>query len=176
MRKLVVTEFLTLDGIMQDPGWSMSYWNDAIAQFKDAEIKASDMLLLGRVTYEGFAAAWPTSKDEGAERMNSIRKYVVSTTLNKADWNNSHIIKSMDEIHQLRLQDGGDMLVYGSAALIQALIQADLVDQYNLLVYPVVLGAGKRLFQDGIQTTLKLTSARSLPGGVNALIYQMDHK
>jgi dihydrofolate reductase len=173
MRKIVVTEFMTLDGIIENPAWSMTYWNDDIARFKDAEMQASDCLLLGRITYDGFAGAWPESKDEGAEQMNGIRKYVVSTTLTKADWNNSVIIKNnvVEEITKLKQQDGKDILVGGSATLIQTLIQNNLVDQYNLLVYPVVLGTGKRLFQNGSTATLKLVRSENY-NGVAALVYQ----
>ncbi len=164
MRKLVVAEFLSLDGVMEAPGWTFPYWNDEIAQFKYDETMASEALLLGRVTYEGFAAAWPQSTDEGATWMNGVRKYVVSTTLPTAEWNNSRIISTnvVEEIAKLKQQDGKNLLVNGSATLVQTLIQHDLVDQYNLLVYPVVLGSGIRLFQDGAATTLKLVESQIL--------------
>src|SRR5258706_8919765 len=178
MRKLVVTEFLSLDGVMEEPAWTFKYWNDETAKFKGEETSASDALLLGRVTYQGFAAAWPQSKDEGAEYFNGVRKYVVSTTLHKVEWNNSRLIKDniVEEITKLKQQDGKDITVHGSATLVQTLIQNDLVDRYRLLVYPVVLGKGKRLFQEGTMTTLKLVEARSLSSGVAALIYEPDRK
>lgn len=178
MRNIVVTEFLSLDGVMEDPAWSAPYWNDEIAQFKSEESYACDALLLGRVTYQGFAAAWPESKDEGADQINSLPKYVVSTTLDKAEWNNSRLIKDqvVEEITKLKQQDGKDILVYGSAGLVQTLIQNDLVDNYRLLVYPVVLGKGKRLFQEGVSPTLKLVEARALSSGVAALIYEPERK
>ena len=178
MRKLVVTEFLSLDGIMENPAWTFPYWNDEIAKFKGEESSASDALLLGRVTYQGFAAAWPQSKDEGAPYFNSVRKYVVSTTLDKAEWNNSHIIKGnvVEEINKLKQQDGKDITVHGSGRLAQTLMQHDLVDCYRLLVYPVVLGKGQRLFQDGTTATLKLVEARSFSSGVAALIYEPARK
>ena len=178
MRKLVVTEFLSLDGVMEEPAWTFKYWNDETAKFKDEETTASDALLLGRVTYQGFAVAWPESKDEGAEYFNSVRKYVVSTTLDKVEWNNSRLIKAniVEEINKLKQQDGKDIIVHGSATLIQTLIQHDLVDRYRLLVYPLVLGKGKRLFKDGTTTTLKLVEARALSTGVTALIYEPDRK
>lgn len=174
MRKVVVTEFLSLDGVMEEPAWTFKYWNDEIAQFKGEETSASDALLLGRVTYQGFAAAWPQSKDAGADYFNSVRKYVVSTTLNKAEWNNSRLIKDniVDEITKLKQQDGQDIAVHGSATLVQTLIQHDLVDCYRLLVYPVVLGKGKRLFQDGTRINLKLVETRTFSSGVVGLIYQ----
>src|SRR3712207_4901123 len=107
MRKIVVTEFLSLDGVMEAPAWTAPYWNDEIAKFKGEETDASDALLLGRVTYQGFAAAWPESKDEGAEYFNSVRKYVVSTTLDAAEWNNSTLIKDniVEEITKLKQQE-----------------------------------------------------------------------
>src|SRR5258707_2777899 len=164
MRKVVVTEFLSLDGIMEDPAWTFKYWNDETANFKGEETTASDTLLLGRVTYQGFAAAWPESKDEGADYFNSVRKYVVSTTLDKAEWNNSRLIKDkiVEEVTKLKQQDGKDITVHGSATLVQTLIQNDLVDRYRLLVYPLVLGKGKRLFQEGTMTKLKRVAPRLL--------------
>src|SRR5687768_13024868 len=150
MSKLVVTEFLTLDGVMEAPHeWSFPYWGDDIAKFKNDETMASDAQLLGRVTYEGFAEAWPSRDGEFADKFNAMPKYVVSTTLDKADWTNSHIISKnvAEEIRTLKQQLGGDLVVHGSAALVQFLIENDLVDRYHLLVYPIVLGKGKRLFQ-----------------------------
>jgi len=178
MRKLVVTEFLSLDGVMEEPAWTFKYWNDEIAKFKGEEASASDALLLGRVTYQGFAAAWPASKDEGADYFNSVRKYVVSTTLDKAEWNNSTLIKDnvVEEITKLKQQAGQDILVYGSATLVQTLMEHDLVDRYRLLVYPVVVGKGKRLFQEGAIATLKLVETQSFSSGVAALVYEPDRK
>jgi dihydrofolate reductase len=178
MRKLVVTEFMSLDGVIEAPMWTFPFWNDEIAQFKGEESSSSDALLLGRVTYEGFAAAWPNSPDEGAAYFNGVRKYVVSTTLNKADWNNSVIIKDnvVDEIQKLKQQDGTNITVHGSGNLIQTLIKHDLVDVYRLLVYPVVLGKGQRLFAEGTTTNLKLVEARSFSSGVAGLIYEPERK
>ena len=177
MRNLIVTEFLSLDGVMENPAWTFPYWNDEIAQFKGEESSA-DALLLGRVTYQGFAAAWPQSKDEGAPYFNSVRKYVVSTTLDKAAWNNSRIINGnvVEEISKLKQQDGQDIIVHGSAALVQTLMQHDLVDRYRLLVYPVIVGKGIHLFQEGTAATLKLVQARSFSGGVTALVYEPARK
>jgi dihydrofolate reductase len=176
MSNLIVTEFLSLDGVMEAPAWTAPYWNDEIAQFKGQETSSNHALLLGRVTYQGFAAAWPESEDEGAPYFNSARKYVVSTTLDKADWNNSVVIKDniIEEITRLKQQDGPDLVVHGSATLAQTLMQHDLVDRYRLLVYPVVVGKGKRLFQEGTTATLKLLEARALSSGVTALIYEPD--
>jgi dihydrofolate reductase len=178
MRKVVVTEFVSLDGVMEEPRWTFKYWNDEIAKFKGEESSASDALLLGRVTYQGFAAAWPQSKAEGADYFNSVRKYVVSTTLDKAEWNNSTLIKDdvVEAITNLKEQDGQDIAVHGSATLVQTLIQHDLVDRYRLLVYPVVVGKGKRLFKEGATATLKLLESQSFSSGVVAVVYEPDRK
>ncbi len=159
---------------MENPAWTAPYWNDEIAQFKTEEDSTVDALLLGRITYQGFAAAWPTSDDEGAPFMNNVRKYVVSTTLTKAEWNNSQLIRAnvVQEISTLKQQDGQDILVYGSATLVQTLMQHHLVDSYRFLVYPVVLGKGKRLFHEGTMATLTLVRTQSLSSGVAALVYE----
>ena len=179
MRKVVVTEFLALDGVMEDPGWTFKYWNDEIAKFKGEESSASDALLLGRVTYEGFAAAWPESKDEGADYFNSVRKYVVSKTLEEPlEWNNSTLIKDnvVEEITNLKQLDGKDIAVHGSATLVHTLMEHDLVDRYRLLVYPVVVGRGKRLFKEGISATLKLLESRPFSSGVVAIVYEPERQ
>jgi len=189
MRKLIVSEFLSLDGVMEGPGpddpfelagWTMKYMSQEIGRYKYAELFASDAHLLGRVTYQGFAAAWPSRKDEMgfADRMNSMPKYVVSTSLEKAEWNNSHIIRSnvAEEISRLKQQPGLDILVAGSARLVNTLIEYDLADEYHLLVYPVVLGKGKNLFKDGTQAALQLVETKAFSSGVIAHIYQPDRK
>ena len=178
MRKLVVTEFLSLDGVMEAPMWTFKYWNDEIAAFKGEESNSSDALLLGRVTYEGFAQAWPYSKDEGAPYFNSVRKYVVSTTLNKAEWNNSVFIQDnvVEEIRKLKQQDGQNITVHGSGNLIQTLMKHDLVDEYRFLVYPVVLGKGQRLFEDENPVNLKLVDSKVVSSGVLALVYEPERK
>lgn len=180
MRKIIVTEFMSLDGVIEEPMWTFKYWNDEIAAFKGEETSANEPLLLGRVTYQGFAAAWPnrTDEDPGAAYFNGTRKYVVSTTLDKVEWNNSVLVKGdiIDEIRKLKQQDGPDIVVHGSATLAQNLMQHDLVDRIRLLVYPLVLGKGKRLFQEGNTATLKLLEARAFGSGVAALIYEPEHK
>ena len=190
MRKLVVSEFVTLDGVMEDPGggdrtphggWSFKFGRSADQQqFKTNELFASDALLLGRVTYQGFAAAWPTMPGTGeyGERMNSLPKHVVSTTLETLDWNNSRPIKQnvAAEISKLKQQPGQDILVFGSGQLVQTLMAHDLVDQYNLLVHPVVLGSGQRLFRDDAQAALKLVETKTFENGIVALVYQSDRK
>lgn len=174
MRRIVVTSFLSLDGVVENPAWTFPYWNDEIAQFKGEETEASDALLLGRVTYQGFAAAWPDSPDEGAPYFNNVRKYVVSNTLERAEWNNSVLIRGdvVAEIVRLKQREGKDITVHGSATLVQTLMQHDLVDCYRLLIYPVVLGTGRRLFHEGSSATLRLIETRSFSSGVAALIYE----
>jgi len=189
MRKVIVSEFVTLDGVMEDPGgaekfvhggWTMPYWSEEIGKVKFDELFVSDALLLGRVTYQGFAAAWPSGTDEAgfADRMNNLPKYVVSTTLEEVAWNNSKLIKGnvAEEVSRLKQQPGQDILIAGSGALVQALMQQDLIDDYRLLVYPVVLGSGKRLFQDGSKTNLRLVEARAFGSGVVLLHYQSARK
>ena len=175
MRNVVVTEYVTLDGVMDEPAWTEPYWNDEISQFKNDELFASDALLLGRVTYEGFAAAWPTMEGTGefGERMNSLPKYVASRTLKATEWNAS-LIKGnvVEEVSRLKQQPGQNLLIYGSGELVHTLMQHNLIDEYRLLVYPVVLGSGKRLFKDGSAATLKLVDAKTFSSGVVALIYQ----
>lgn len=175
MRKIVVTMFLSLDGVMEEPAWTMSYWNDDIAEFKAAEMAASDALLLGRVTYEGFAEAWPSRPaEEGGDFMNGVPKYVASRSLRELHWNNSHLLGDdvPSEIDKLKRQEGKDILVYGSGTLVNSLMDTGLIDQYNLLLYPVVLGSGKRLFRDGSEAALNLVETRSFDSGVVALTYR----
>lgn len=179
MRKIVVTEFVSLDGVMEEPAWTFPYWNDEIAEFKGEESSASDALLLGRVTYQGFAAAWPQSEDEGADYFNNVRKYVVSNTLEEPlEWSNSTLIKGnvAERITELKGQDGKDITVHGSATLVQTLMQHDLVDRYRLLVYPLVLGKGRSLFGQDIPATLKLLESWSFGSGVVALVYEPDRR
>ena len=181
MRKIVVTEFVSLDGVMENPAWTTPYWNDEIAKFKLDELFASDLLLLGRVTYQGFAAAWPSRTDEEgfADRMNNLPKFVVSTTLEKVEWNNSRLIKDKfsEEITELKNQTGQNILVYGSADLVDLLRRHNLVDEYQLLVYPLILGNGKRLFKEtNDQVGLKLVDNRTFSSGVLALSYIPDEK
>jgi dihydrofolate reductase len=166
---------------MEEPAWSFQFWSEEAAKYKFDELFASDALLLGRKTYEGFAKAWPSMTDEQgfADRMNSIPKYVVSKTLDKAEWNNSTIIRDhvVEEITKLREQPGADILVGGSANLVQTLMNHDLVDEYKLMVHPVVLGSGKRLFQEGTDMkVLKLTDTKTFSSGVVVLFYQPDNR
>jgi dihydrofolate reductase len=185
MRKVVVTEFVSLDGVMEDPGgaegtdfggWTFKF-NDAEGmKYKLDEVMDHDAMLLGRVTYEGFAAAWPGMKDEVgfADKMNSMPKYVVSSTLEQAEWTNSTILSGEleREVVALKQQDGGDILVAGSARLVQALSSLGLVDEFRLMVFPIVLGHGKRLFE-GVTGTpaLELVDLKRLASGTVILTY-----
>ncbi len=211
MRKVIVSEFVTLDGVMQAPGgaeedrrgnfeqggWCFQFFNEEAMKFKSDELFASGALLLGRVTYQIFAGAWPSLTDkenlkrvkeaggdaeaiqadmgEGnpfADRMNSIPKFVVSTTLEKVEWNNSRLIKGniTEEVYKLKQQPGQDILVFGSSNLVNTLMQHDLIDEYRLMVFPIVLGSGKRLFRD-TNTKLKLVDAKTFRSGVVVLTY-----
>ncbi|WP_379147373.1 dihydrofolate reductase family protein [Paenibacillus sp. sgz500992] len=178
MRNLIVSEFLTVDGVMEDPQWTFQYSSDEQDQFKFAELKAADALLLGRVTYEGFAAAWPNMLEqtgEYGEMMNGYAKHVVSTTLTEAGWNNSSLIKNnlVEEITKLKEQPGRDILVFGSCTLVQSLISLGLVDEYRLMVFPVVLGKGKRLFGDGLEKQgFELVQTKRFSSGVAVVCYR----
>jgi dihydrofolate reductase len=183
MSKLVVSEFVTLDGVMEDPGGAEGFDRGGWAfrfergpegdRFKLDEVLEADALLLGRRTYEGFAEAWPSRTDEAgfADKMNAMRKYVVSTTLETAGWNNSTLIAGdvATEVAKLKDQPGGDILVAGSRTLVQTLLRHDLVDELRLMVFPVALGSGKRLFPDAAEmTTFELVETR--PAGAVAIL------
>jgi dihydrofolate reductase len=177
MRKIVATEYVTLDGVMHEPGeWSGPFFNDEAVKFKYDELFASDALLLGRVTYEGFAKAWPTMTGTGdfGERMNGMPKYVVSTTLKNPEWNNSHVISGnvVEAISKLKQEPGQDILLAGSGVLLHTLMEHDLVDEYRLMLHPIVLGSGKRLFENENQTkTLKLVETKPFASGIVVLTY-----
>jgi dihydrofolate reductase len=187
MGRVVVSEFVSLDGVIEDPGgaedyvhggWTFKFDRGAEGdKFKFDETMEAEALLLGRVTYEGFAAAWPTMTDEVgfAEKMNSMPKYVVSTTLEEAGWNNSTILKGdvAEEVSKLKEQIGGPLLIAGSAQLAQTLTAQGLVDEYRLMVFPVVLGSGKRLFAESSDaTTLKLVDSKTVGDGIALLTYE----
>jgi dihydrofolate reductase len=177
MRKIVVAEFITLDGVIESPDkWSFPYWNDEISKFKEEELATSDALLLGRVTYDGFAKAWPGKKDEEgfADRMNNYPKYVVSKSLQNPEWNNTHVITEniVQEIAKLKETEGKDILIYGSGQLVNTLLHLQLIDELHLLVYPIVLGKGKRLFKDESEAKLELVTSKTFSSGVVLLTYQ----
>jgi len=185
MGRIVVTEFVSLDGVMQAPGGGEEFkhagWTFKIGRgeegnkFKLDETLSSAALLLGRVTYEGFAAAWPSMKNEFADKFNGMPKYVVSSTLKKATWNNSTVLQGnvVEEVSKLRQKVNGDIVVHGSARLVQTLVEHDLVDELRLMVFPVILGTGKRLFGDtSDKKRLRLTDSKTVGDGVAILIYQ----
>jgi dihydrofolate reductase len=180
MRKVVVSEFMTLDGVIEDPSWTFCFHSEEQEAFKFAELKTADALLLGRVTYEGLAAAWPGMAEQTGEygaMMNGYPKYVASTTLATTEWNASLIKGDLaDEITALKRQPGRDILVFGSGRLIQTLLRHDLIDEYRLLVFPVVLGLGQRLFTEGLAATLRLVEATPFRSGVVALTYRPSSK
>src|SRR5437899_9707571 len=176
-RTLAATLFMTLDGVVEAPDkWSFSFWSEETGKFKLAETRASDALLLGRVTYEGFAAAWPGRKDADgfADQFNSMPKYVASRTLKKLEWNNSHLIKGdlAAEVSKLKHQPGKDIVIHGSPGLIRSLLPHGLIDEFRLLVYPLVLGQGKRLFDEGSQVSLNLVESTTFSKGVVKLVYR----
>lgn len=184
MRKLIASFFMSLDGVVQGPGpgddfelagWTMPYWDDDVAAFVQAGMQAADTLLLGRITYEGFAAAFASSSGPDAELMNSYRKYVVSTTLQQADWANSSLIRGniVEEITKLKQQEGQDIDMSGSGTLVQSLLRHNLIDELNLMIYPVVLGRGKRLFEDEVKLTLKIKQSKTSSSGVLLTTYQV---
>ena len=183
MGKVIVSEFVSLDGIMEDPGgaegtphggWTIPYWNDEIGAFKKEELFVAEAMLLGRVTYEGFAAAWPAMSDpEGfANRMNSLPKYVVTSKLEALAWNSTRLEGDVaPAVRALKDRVGGGILVAGSATLVHDLTDHGLVDEYRLVVYPVVLGGGKRLFDNGAYAKLDLTyEQRTGTGAVLAVV------
>jgi len=176
-RRLAATLFVSLDGIVEEPQkWSFPYWGDETQNFKLKETMDSDALLLGRVTYEGFAAAWPgrPGTDPFANKFNSMPKYVATRTLKKLDWNNSHLIAGdlAAEVAKLKQQPGGDIVIHGSPGLIRSLLPSGLIDEYRLLVYPLVLGKGRRLFEEGSMAKLKLTESKDMGKGVVKLVYR----
>jgi len=175
MRKIIVSTFMSLDGVIDNPMWTMPYWNDEIAKFQHDDLFASDALLLGRETYQGFAEAWSqrAGSDDFADRMNSLPKYVVTTTLNEVTWNATLIKGNVpEEIAKLKQQPGQNILKYGGGELLDTLVQHNLLDELHVLVFPVVVGSGARLFKGDVNVNLKLAGARVFSSGVVALIYQ----
>jgi dihydrofolate reductase len=185
MRKIIVTEFITLDGVIEAPGgnetphphggWQFQYNSPEGGKYKVDELSSVDTLLLGRTTYENFAAYWPgQTGDAFANPINKMPKYVVSRNLEKADWNNSHILRDVaKDVAALKESDGGDILVYGSATLAKALLHHDLVDELRLMVFPLSIGGGLRLFDDKLELKkFSLKHSRAVDNGVLILEYQ----
>ena len=184
MRKLVVTEFVTLDGVMEAPGgepghphtgWVSDFIGPEQMEYKLREVLEADVQLIGRVTYESFAGAWPEREGEFADKMNSMPKYVATTTLDELEWSNSTPIKGdvAAAVGKLKAEDGGPILVAGSRTLVHTLMEHDLVDEYRLMVFPVVLGSGDRLFPESPdKTTLELVETRAFETGVQVHTYR----
>jgi len=185
MGRIVVTEFISLDGVIEDPGgaedfkyggWSFEFdRGDAGNKFKADETMGAAAMLLGRVTYEGFAKAWPQRDGEFADKFNSMPKYVVSSTVDGSEWTNTTVIDGdvPAAVGKLRDEVDGDIVVHGSGRLVQTLLEHDLVDRYHLMVFPVVLGAGQRLFGETTdKKTLRLVSTETVGDGVSIVIYE----
>jgi dihydrofolate reductase len=183
MRKVIVSEFVTLDGIMEDPGGADKFIHGGWAfqfergpegdKFKLDEVMEAGALLLGRITYEGFAAAWPSRTGDFADKMNNMPKHIVTSTLKDAKWNNSKLIKNniLEEVSKLKAMPGDDILVAGSGQLVHLLMQHNLIDEYRLMVYPVILGSGKRFFRDGGEVKLTLVETKLFGSGITLLRY-----
>jgi dihydrofolate reductase len=190
VRKVVASEFVALDGVIENPSWTFRFTGKEQQKFKFDELSASDALLLGRVTYEGFAAAWPRMTEQAgelpasdalllgryADMMNGYPKYVASTTLQEPlEWNNSTLIEGdvAEEVSRLKRQPGKDILVFGSGKLMNTLMRHDLIDEYRLMIFPIVVGSGKRLFAHGIdETVLELVDTETFGSGVVVLTYR----
>jgi dihydrofolate reductase len=185
MGRIVVTEFVSLDGVIEDPGGSENFkhggWSfefdrgEEGNKFKLDETLDTEALLLGRVTYEGFADAWPSREGEFADKFNNMPKYVVSSTLKDPEWNNSTVLDGdvAESVAKLRDEQDGDVVVHGSAQLVQTLLDQDLVDELRLMVFPVVLGSGKRLFgETSDKKGLRLADSRTVGDGVAILVYE----
>ena len=185
MRKIIVTEFITLDGVVEAPGgnetphphggWQFKYSAPETGKYKVEELASVDTLLLGKKTYEQFAGYWPGQTGGGfADRINQYPKYVVSRSLQKAEWNNSHILRDVaKDVAALKQTDGGDILVYGSATLVKALLRHNLVDELRLMVFPLSVGGGLRLFDDNRELQqFELKHFRAIDNGVLILEYQ----
>ncbi|MBA3868425.1 MAG: dihydrofolate reductase family protein [Anaerolineae bacterium] len=180
MRKIVAGEFVSADGVMEAANaWQFPYQTEEMGEITERQIREASAFLMGRVTYEMFAGYWPTLKNNEfgvADKMNSAPKYVVSTTLQKADWNNSTHIKSIEELRKLKQQTGGTIAVIGSMKLVHSLLEARLLDEVQALVHPLVLGKGGRLFPDGYHASMKVVDSKILSNGVVYLSYQIEHE
>ena len=177
MAKIIVTEFVSLDGIFQDPHeWHFPFFNEQAQQYKMNELRATDALLLGRKTYEGFAEAWPQmSGDEFSDKFNSMPKHVISTTLENPTWTNSHVVKGdlANELGKLKEQYEQDIFIHGSGDLANSLMQQGLVDEIRLMVHPIVVGKGRKLFNEGTYIpALKLVDATTYDSGIALLTMQ----
>jgi dihydrofolate reductase len=182
VRKLVVSEFVTLDGVMEAPGgeeghphtgWVFDFMSPEQEKYKLDEVMEAEALLLGRVTYEGFAGAWPQRSGEFADKMNNMPKHVVSTTLEEPDWNNTSVMRDVKEVAGLKQEGGGPLLLAGSRTLVHGLMEHGLVDEFRLMIFPVVLGSGARLFPETPdKTPLRLVDTVAFDSGVVVHSYE----
>jgi dihydrofolate reductase len=190
VRKVIASEFVALDGVIENPSWTFRFTGKEQQKFKFDELSASDALLLGRVTYEGFAAAWPRMTEQAgelsasdalllgryADMMNGYPKYVASTTLQEPlEWNNSTLIEGdvAEGVSRLKQQPGKDILVFGSGKLVNTLMRDELIDEYRLMIFPIIVGSGERLFADGIdEMVLRLVDTETFGSGVVVLTYR----
>jgi dihydrofolate reductase len=175
MRKVKLAMYVSLDGVVENPAWTGPFWNDELSQLQADYLFASDALLLGRVTYEGFAASWPAMEESTGEfgkKMNTMPKFVASRTLERGEWN-ATIIKGelASEVAKLKDQPGEDLLIYGSGDVVDELTRHRLIDEYRLMIHPVIVGSGKRLFNGGTTTPLHLVESTSTATGVVVLTY-----
>jgi dihydrofolate reductase len=174
MRKVKLATYVSVDGVVENPAWTSPFWSDDLAKLQSDYLFASDALLLGRVTYEGFAAAWPTMEGTGefGEKMNSMPKFVASTTLEKGEWNATIITGDLAaKVGELKEEPGKDLLIYGSGDLVDELTRHGLIDEYRLMVHPVIVGTGKRLFNGDTTTALRLVDTTVTAAGVVVATY-----
>ena len=175
MRKIIESTLVSADGVIGSPPlWAMDYRDEEVTRDALERLSGSDAMLIGRGTYELFAATWPGQTDEFAQRMNGIRKYVFSSTLARADWSNSTIVRGdvLAEVTRIKEQDGRDLALFGHGRLAQTLLENGLIDELRLSVHPVLAGAGLPQFSNGRKTPLKLVSAKTFTTGVVVLSYQ----
>ena len=175
MRKLKLAMYVALDGVVENPAWTGPFWNQELSDLQEEYLYSSDALVLGRVTYEGFAAAWPAMEESTGDfgkKMNSMPKYVASRTLHDLEWNASVIEGDVGAaVHALKAEDGGDLLIYGSGTLVDELTRLGLIDEYRLMLHPILVGSGKRLFAEVTETTLHLADVKTTATGVAVLTY-----
>jgi dihydrofolate reductase len=175
MRKVKLAMYVTLDGVVENPAWTVPYWSDEIAAMQQDYLFSSDALLLGRVTYEGFAASWPhmeEGKTDFGVKINTMPKHVASRTLAGAEWNSTVLDGELgDAVAELKREDGGDLLIYGSGDVVDELSRLGLIDEYRLIVYPVLVGTGKKLFNGAAELKLELKESSITETGIAVLTY-----
>jgi dihydrofolate reductase len=175
MRKLKLAMYVSLDGVVEEPAWTGPFWNDELARLQEAYLYSSDALVLGRVTYQGFAAAWPGMEEatgDFGKKMNSMPKFVASRTVDEPEWNATIMDGDLAAaVEKLKSEDGGDLLIYGSGDLVDQLTDLGLIDEYRLMVHPVIVGLGKRIFNNKVQTPLKLVDTKTTSTGVLITTY-----